>query len=88
MNSIREKYLNLCANWTTIDPLGNSKYTQWQFIIMISFVYNMITIPLEIFGTHIIFWLIAWITDVLNLADVFLVKFRIRFLENGKTAVS
>ena len=48
----------------------------------------MITIPLEIFGTHIIFWLIAWITDVLNLADVFLVKFRIRFLENGKTAVS
>ena len=57
---MREIALKFYADWTTIDPLGNWHYTRWQLVIMLCLIYNMITIPLEIFGTHIWFWIIGW----------------------------
>ena len=56
---MREIALKFYADWTTIDPLGNWHYTRWQLVIMLCLIYNMITIPLEIFGSHIWFWIIG-----------------------------
>ena len=48
-------------------------------------VFNMVTIPMEIFGTHISIWITAWITDCVNILDVFVIKCRLRFRKDGKT---
>ena len=50
-------------------------------------VYNLIAIPIETFGRHWMFTIPEIATDILNIIDLVFVKFRVRFIENGQTAV-